>query len=406
MAAKVVQIFCLALVAFAAAAAAPAGAAPFTAGNLLVERLDTTSLSNSAAPIRVVEYAKTGGSPVQTISLPTSGPNRQTDSPTATSNGSLNTYGGYVSVPGVNVSVGTTAPDRLDAKINSILDTSGTVVTHTLFPAVPNDVPYRSGPYRSSIATSGSTFYTAGSASFGTSSGGIWYTDGSRFFQLSATSGSVTDIRNVEIYNNQLYFSSQSGAFLGVSSLGTGLPTSGPQTAALQIDLGTGGSAYGFVMFDTNGDHVLDRAYVADDRATAANGGINRFDFSGNAWSRTSAFRFDNMSRRLSSGTSGTHIVSIRGLTGTYDPLTSTASLFATTTESTNNQLISFVDSGSLSTSTKFLPLGFAGANNVFRGVDLAPVPEPSTFVLVGLGIAAAGWTRWRRRVNGGHVKL
>jgi len=36
----------------------------------------------------------------------------------------------------------------------------------------------------------------------------------------------------------------------------------------------------------------------------------------------------------------------------------------------------------------------------------LQVVPEPSSFVLAGLGLAAAGWSAWRRRVNRGHVKL
>jgi hypothetical protein len=207
-------------------------------------------------------------------------------------------------------------------------------------------------------------------------------------------------MRNVEIYNNQLYFSSSSGTFLGVSSLGTGLPTTAGQSATLQIDLGTGGSPYGFVMFDTNADSVLDRAYVADDRTDALNGGINRFDFSSGAWSRTSAFRFDTTSGLLSSGTAtaGGSLVSIRGLAGTYDSLTSTASLFATTTEASNNLLISFADSGSLSTSTPFTTLGQAGTSQVFRGVDLVPVPEPSVVSLAAIGGGLAGLMAWRRR--------
>ena len=39
-------------------------------------------------------------------------------------------------------------------------------------------------------------------------------------------------------------------------------------------------------------------------------------------------------------------------------------------------------------------------------GLAVQVVPEPSAFVLAGLGIAAAGWTAWRRRVNCGHVKI
>jgi hypothetical protein len=401
MAANGWRVIVFSMMAAAVNATGPALAGPFVQGNILVEQL--TGTSGNATPINILEYTKTGSS-VQTISFPSSGANQQTDSASATSNGYINTYNGFLSVPGVNLAVSSTAASASNNKVNSILGVSGTVVTRTLFPT-SGIMPYTGNNYRSSIATSGSTFYAAGTGNSNT--GGIWYNDGTSFIQVSATgAGLVNNMRNVEIYNNQLYFSSSSGTFLGVSSLGTGLPTTAGQTAALQINLGTGGSAYGFVMFDTNADNVLDRAYVADDRTNALNGGINRFDFSSGAWSRTSAFRFDTTSGLLTSGTSGSNVVSIRGLTGTYDSLTSTASLFATTTETSNNRLISFLDSGSLSTSTSFSTLAQADTNQVFRGVDIAPVPEPSAFALAGLGIVAAGWSAWRRRVNGIAVKL
>ncbi|MEI6239406.1 MAG: PEP-CTERM sorting domain-containing protein [Planctomycetia bacterium] len=401
MSSKFLRSLTLAIAAITSTAAAPALAGNFGYGNLVVEQL--TGTSANATPINILEYTKSGSS-VQTISFPSSGANQQTDSASASSNGYINTYNGYLSVPGQNLAAGTASAQSSNTKVNSILDTSGTVVTRTLFPT-SGTMPYTTNNYRSSIATSGSTFYAAGTGNSNT--GGIWYNDGTSFIQVSATgSGLVNNMRNVEIYNNQLYFSSSSGAFLGVSSLGTGLPTTAGQSATLQIDLGTNGSPYGFVMFDTNADNVLDRAYVADDRTTALNGGINRFDFSSGAWSRTSALRFDTTSGLLTSGTSGANVVSIRGLAGTYDSLTSTASLFATTTEASNNRLISFLDSGSLSTSTAFSTLASAGTNQVFRGVDIAPVPEPSALALAGLGVAAAGWGVWRRRVNGRIVKI
>lgn len=374
------------------AMAVSASAAPLTAGNVVVEQL--TGTSGSATAINILEYTKSGSS-VQTIAFPSSGVNQQTDSASASSNGYINTYNGYLSVPGQNLAAGTASAAASNTKVNSILDASGTVVTRTLFPT-SGVMPFTGNNYRSSIATTGSTFYAAGTGNSNT--GGVWFNDGTSLIQVSATgAGLVNNMRNVEIYNNQLYFSSASGTFLGVSSLGTGLPTTAGQTASLQINLGTGGSPYGFVMFDTNADSVLDRAYVADDRTSDSNGGINRFDFSSGAWSRTSAFRFDTTSGLLSSGTSGANTVAIRGLAGTYDSLTSTASLFATTTEASNNRLISFADSGSLSTSTAFTTLGQAGNNQVFRGVDLVPVPEPTSVASLGCAVALYAVLRRRR---------
>ncbi|MFM7244884.1 MAG: PEP-CTERM sorting domain-containing protein, partial [Planctomycetaceae bacterium] len=131
--------------------------------------------------------------------------------------------------------------------------------------------------------------------------------------------------------------------------------------------------------------------------------GISRFDFSGGSWTQTgSAFRFDTTNSLLTTGTaaSGGILVAIRGLSGSYDSATSTATLFATTTETSNNRLISFLDTGSLSTSTAFTTLQSAGANYAFRGVDLSPVavPEPSAIAIVGMGMAPAVLLALRRR--------
>jgi hypothetical protein len=170
--------------------------------------------------------------------------------------------------------------------------------------------------------------------------------------------------------------------------------------------MGSVAEAYGFVLFDTNNDSTLDLAYVADDRTTVTAGGINRFDFSGGAWSQTgSAFRFDTSSSLLTTGTAaaGGSLVSIRGLTGSYDAATSTATLFATTTQTSNNSLISFLDTGSLSTSTTFNTLQSAGTNYVFRGVDVSPVavPEPSTYAIAAVAtLGMANLMRRRRRAG------
>ena len=407
----------LASIATVVAPAAPANAADFSSGSLVVERIGdgSTTLSNASAAISVVEVT-TSGSLSQTITLPSSGTTPQTDSGSATSNGYLNTYFsggvGYVSVPGLNLATGTASASGLNVKVNSTLDATGNVFNRTLFPTGgPTGTPpspFSGNNYRSSIATSGSTFYATGNSSGSPVTAGAWYFDGSAFTQVSSTAtGQVTNLRNVEIYNNQLFFSTGSGTTRGVYSIGSGLPTTSGQTATSFINMGTVAEAYGFVLFDTNNDSTLDLAYVADDRTTVTAGGINRFDFSGGAWSQTgSAFRFDTSSSLLTTGTaaSGGSLVAIRGLTGSYDAATSTATLFATTTQTSNNSLISFYDTGSLTTSTTFNTLQSSGTNFVFRGVDFSPVavPEPSTFAIAAVAtLGMAGLIRRRRRRAG-----
>jgi hypothetical protein len=408
----------LASIATVVAPAAPAHAADFSGGSLVVERIGngTTTLSSTAFQISVLEVT-TAGSLTQTIILPSGTSDPQTDSGSASSDGYLNTYGGFVSVPGYNNAAGTAGVASLNSKVNSTLDATGNVINRTLFPVggpsgttpgTPAGVsPFSGNNYRSSIATSGSTFYATGHSSGSPVTGGAWYFDGTAFTQVSSTAtGQVTNLRNVEIYNNQLFFSTGSGTSRGVYSVGSGLPTTSGQTATSFINMGGTAEAYGFVLFDTNNDSTLDLAYVADDRTTSTAGGINRFNFSGGAWSQTgSAFRFDTSSGLLTTGTAaaGGSLVSIRGLTGSYDAATSTATLFATTTQTSNNSLISFLDTGSLSTSTTFNTLQSAGTNFVFRGVDVSPVavPEPSTYAIAAMAtLGMAGLMRRRRRAS------
>jgi len=405
-------IAALVSIATVVAPAAPAHATPFSGGSLVVERIGngTTALSSAAAQISVLEVTK-AGSLTQTITFPTSGSDQQSDSGSATSDGYLNTYGGFVSVPGYNNAAGTLSVAGSNSKVNSLLDSTGSVVTRTLFPTGgPTGTPpspFSGNNYRSSIATSGSTFYGVGTSSGSPNTGGAWYFNGTAFTQVSSTAtGQVTNLRNVEIYNNQLFFSTGSGTTRGVYSISSGLPTTSGQFATSLINMGTSAEAYGFVLFDTNNDSTLDLAYVADDRTTSTAGGINRFNFSGGAWSQTgSAFRFDTSSSLLTTSTAaaGGSLVSIRGLTGTYDAATSTATLFATTTQTSNNSLISFLDTGSLSTSTTFNTLQSAGSNFVFRGVDVSPVavPEPSTYAIAAAAtLGMAGLMRRRRRAG------
>lgn len=403
----------LASIATVVAPAAPAHAADFSSGSVVVERIGdgSTTLSNASAAISVLEVT-TSGSLSQTITLPSSGTTPQTDSGSATSNGYLNTYFsggvGYVSVPGLNLATGTASAAGLNVKVNSTLDATGNVINRTLFPTGgPTGTPpspFSGNNYRSSIATSGSTFYATGNSSGSPVTGGAWYFDGSAFTQVSSTAAtvSVTNLRTVEIYNNQLYFASSSGTFLGVSSLGTGLPTSGPALPTLQINAGAGASTYGFVMFSTGsrGAGVLDLAYLADDR-TVAGGGIQKYSYNGTAWSNSwSLLVGASGTSTLQSGT-GVGFAGIRGLAGTYDSVLG-ASLYATTTELSNNRLISILDSGSTTPST-YTTLQSAGSNFVFRGVDLSPVavPEPSTYAIAAMAtLGMANLMRRRRRAG------
>jgi hypothetical protein len=341
--------------------------AAITGGNLLVERIGdgSTALSNSSTQVAIAEYARTGGTAVQTIALPTTGANQVTDSGSATSNGYLNVYNGVVGIPGYNSPTGTASIASANTKVGTVLGQDGLVASRTLFPAAPNVIPFSGNNFRSMIATGSNTLYATGNGS-GTT-GGVWYANGGTFTKISTT---VTNTRNVEIYNGQLYFSTGSGT-PGVHMVGSGLPTSSGQTATVAIGTGAGASPYGFVMFDTNSDGVLDRAYIADDR-TSAGGGLQKWTFNGSNWSSSWALLV-NASNSLSS-TAGSGFAGLRGLSGSF--ANGVATLYATTSEASNNRMISIVDTG-VSTPTSASQLATAGANYVFRGIDVFPDNTP-----------------------------
>ena len=387
-------------ISFALFTSTSANAVNLTVGNILVERVGngTTALTSAATDIAVLEFT-TSGSAIQTISFPSTGATQQTDSGSASSNGYLNSYNGFVAVTGYNNPSGTASVASQNTKLTSVLDNTGAVVNRTTYPTGgPTGTPvspFSGNNLRSAIATGSNTFYASGTASLTPNTGGVWYSDGASFTQISSTAtGQPTNLRNVEIFNNQLYVSSSTTGFLGISKIGTGLSTTSGQTTSLEINMGTGASPYGFVMFDTNRDSLLDTAFIADDR-TAAGGGLQKWTFNGSAWVNSYSLRFDAAAGSLSA-TATTGFAGIRGLTGSYDDATG-FTLFATTTEASNNRIVSIVDNGT--NPGTYTTLASAGANNVFRGIDIVTVPEPSSAALLGLGfLALLGVRRLNRK--------
>ena len=378
-------------VASAIAISGSAMAGIFGSGNVVVERVGdgTTTLSSAATAVSVIEMSKAGVTKQQ-LDLPTSGSTQVTDSGSATSNGYLNVYNGYLGVSGYNAASGTASVASSNTKVGTVIGQDGNVstATRTLFPT-SGTMPFTANNFRSMIATGANTFYASGTGSGTPSTGGVWYANNGSFTQISSTAtGQPTNMRNVEIYGGNLYTSSAASTGNGVWQIGTGLATTAGQTNTLLINAGTGASTYGFVLFDTNSDGTNDLAYLADDRTTAG-GGLQKWVLTGGTWTNSWSVLVNGTG--ATSTTAGTGFAGIRGLTGTWDALNG-AQLFATTTETSNNRLIAFSDTGS--TPTSFTNLASAGTNYVFRGVDLTAVPAPGAAALVGL----AGLITNRRR--------
>ena len=365
-------------------------AANLSVGNLIVERVGVgggTALLSSATDVALLEYTSSG-SAVQTITFPSTGANQLTEAGSGSSAGYINSYNGMIAVTGYNSPTGTASVSAQNTKVTSILDNSGSVVTRTVYPTGgPNGTPpspFSANNIRSAIATSSSTFYASGTSSGTPNTGGVWYNDGTSFTQL--ISGNT---RNVEIYNNQLFYSAAAGVF----RLGNGLPTTAATTST-QIITVTGGSVYGFLMFDTNSDSLLDTAYTADDGTTAGKGLSKWTSVDGNTWTQSWSLLI-NASNALQA-TAATGFSGFRGLAGTYD--NGVATLFAvSSTETNNNRLLQILDNGTAPTTAT--TLATSGGNYAFRGVDIITVPEPSSSMLMVLGaVGLAGIRAFGRK--------
>lgn len=329
-------------------------------GNLAVVRVGdgSAALTNAAQAVFLEQYT-TAGAPVGTpIALPTAASGAQqalTNSGTATSEGLLAasadgrylTQIGYGAIPGTASIAATTsaAVNRVVARI--ALD--GTVDTSTAL----NDAFSGNNP-RSVISLDGAQFWAAGA------NGGIRYATFGATTSLSLNTALPTNNRVVGIYGGQLYASASSGAFQGVSAIGSGLPTTAGQTPTLLPGFPTtsGPSAYDFFFADPA------TLYVADDR-TNGSGGIQKWTLSAGTWT-------------LAYTLAPSATVGCRAVTATKSG--SVVTLYAV---ATNNQVVSVTDAGAGST---FASLVTAPTNTAFRGLRIIPTPNVATRVAHGCG--------------------
>lgn len=326
-----------------------------TSDDVVVVRVGTGAAALDAITAAVfLERRASTGSLVTTISMPTVADGMDinmafTLSGTGTSEGALagNPDGNYLTLAGYAVAPGgsITTAVRVVARV----DTAGVVDTST---TLGNGF---TTAIRGAVTDDGGQFWISGS---GSGNGGIWYElfgfDGGT--QLVSTPNSV---RAVNIVSGQLYADSGSSGTSNVFKVGSGLPvTLDPTTKALSGMPTSNASPYGFAFFDRTGIPGIDTVYVADDRATASGGGIQKWSWNGTTWSLQKTF------------TSGI-TTGVRGLAA--EVVAGKAVIYATTTEATQNKLVKLVDDGSASPTISIIAT--AAVNTVYRGVAMAWVP-------------------------------
>jgi hypothetical protein len=333
---------------------------------------DGIAALTSAATPAFVERRTPTGSLISTLALPTAESANNhilTLSGTATTEGHirLSSNGQFVTLAGYDAAPGTVAvPSTVSTSTQRVvgrIDMAGNVDTSTL-----TDAFYSGGNIRGAFTDDGTRFWTTGS-----NDGVILQELGlhGTAVKVLATPGNV---RVPAIFGGQLYVSSGSNGFAGVSAVGTGLPVAAT-TATLLPGLPTSGASPGdFMMFDMSpGVPGLDRMYVADDRASGSGGGIQRWNFDGITWSLSATFQM---------GTT----VGVRGLAGRAAG--TSVVLYATTAEATSNTIVTLTDDG-VTASPAVTVLATAPTNTAYRGIDLVPAPSTPTPAMPGL----AAWT-------------
>lgn len=345
-------------------------AAAFTAGNLAVYRVGngTDALVNTGSPVFIDEYSPTG-TLVQSIPLPTtvSGANKQLiASGTATAEGLITRSSdgrfllltGYARNLGEVGTVTATTADVVNRVIGRV-DATGAVNTTTGLTET-----FSANSIRSAVSTNGTDFWTSGGI------GGIRYTTfgGTASIQVNTGLNAVTNTRHLNIFGNQLYFSSGSGTNPRIVAIGTGTPTSTGQDSTPLPGISGTASYYGFFFADLSAAVAgVDTAYICDDTTGAGGTAISKFSLVGGTW--------------VANGTVGAIVDSYRGLTGTVSG--TTVSLYATrkggTAATGGGELVRLNDASGYNGTLTGDPtlLATAATNMAFRGV--APVPSSGT---------------------------
>lgn len=348
-------------------------AAPLTPGNVFVYRIGAAGggvLAGTATPVFIDEFT-TAGTLVQSLAMPTvaAGANGAlTGSGTATSDGLLSVSGNgqFLMLTGYDTPIGTAGnvvSNALPRTVGRIaLDGSVNTTTRLTDPGVSN--------FRGVASTNGTELWVSSASS------GVRYTTlgASTSTQLSTT---VTNTRAIGIADSQVFVSTGSGASVRVGTVGTGLPTTSGQTITNLPGFVTAGSPYAFFFADLSvAVPGLDTLYVADDAA-----GLQKYSLNAGSW--------------VLKGAVGVGADSYRGLTGVVNG--GTVSLFATSATTTVSKLVSLSDASGYdgSFTSALTTLSTSGANTLYRGVALLPVPEPGTWALMLGGLAlVAGLAR------------
>jgi hypothetical protein len=187
----------------------------------------------------------------------------------------------------------------------------------------------------------------------GGGSGGIVYLGlNSPAITLSTVSPAT---RNLNLVNGRLFYTTGSGQQAIMAF--TGAPTSAATETMFLNTAGHGSATASPVGFAFN--PAMTVAYVADNRSASTGGGIQRYNWNGTAWVWAYTLGYTLSSSKqvweLAADLSGPNPI-----------------LYATTGESSANNVVCVTDTGAASA---FTTLATAATGDAFRGIAFAPTP-------------------------------
>jgi hypothetical protein len=337
-------------------------------GNLYVYQISdgTAPLTSSGNSVFIDQFS-TAGSLLNQVALPNSSAGAFIASGNSATEGSLalSPAGDSLTFMGYNTPLGGTGAlnGRTAATANRDVATVSANGTFSLAATSVSFYGPSAGAGRGAVTDGNGNYWVVGvgGAAAPNGAGLDYYGNSSAAAQVAAT-GSA---RSIGIYGGSLYYSAGTAILSVSAAMGAATPTT--------VIADTGGTPDGFVF-----NPGMTTAYIAEGMAGK---GIERWDLIGGTWTLSYSL----------GGTGGFGFV-------TADFSGANPVIYATTLvtgTAGGNKLEEIVDTGASSATTV---LSTAGANLNYNGIafDVAAVPEPCDFALLGLGMVLF-LKRWRR---------
>ncbi len=343
----------------------------FVAGNLAVLRVgDGSETLSSHGNSVFLDQFTTNGAWVSTIPIPNNATNALIISGSAASEGALTrtpdgrllVLAGY-QIPLANAAV--LGPPLADADASLVPRALGVVdMGGTFALAAVTTNQYSQNNIRSGASDGAGNYWGAGASS------GTCYLGGGAPATIQDSLKNTAVIQ--DIGGNLLFSTSKTAP--GIWQI-SGTPTQA-SSAALILSEPPGAEPFAFAF-----NPSFTTAYVADDTLTGE-GGVQRWDFTAGAWSFTYAFM-------------GLTNAGARGLAVDFTGPQPT--LYVTSAQATNNQLVALTDTGAASA---VIPLATAGVNQIFRGLAFAPSGSSAPGFLAGSPSVSGFKLVWTALIN------